>query len=299
MQVLAVLGLHQRLGQPQQLLPVDEAPAVSDLLDAGDVEPLPLLDDIDELGRLLEPLVCTGVQPGHAPEEPDDPQLFPAEVLVVDGGNLQFPPGGGLYVFGDLHHVIVVEIEAGDGEFGLGLVGFLLQGEDFSGLVELYHAELGGVVDGVAEDDGALLQRGGLLKKDRKAAAVEDIISQNQRHLVFSDEFFADDEGFGQTVGGLLDGVAETHPQLAAVSQNVLENRDILGGGDDEDIPDACQHQGGQGIVYHRFVVDGQGLLGNAFGDGIQPGAGAAGQDDAFHFLSSFLLRKMKSLLNR
>ena len=285
MQVLAVLGLHQGLGQPQQLLPVDEAPSVSDFLDAGDVEPLPLLDDIDELGRLLEPLVCTGVQPGHAPEEPDDPQLFPAEVLVVDGGDLQFPPGGGLYVFGDLHHVVVVEIEAGDGEFGLGLVGFFLQGEDFAGLVELYHAELGGVVDGVAEDDGALLQRGGLLKKDRKAAAVEDIISQNQRHLVFSDEFFADDEGFGQTVGGLLDGVAETHPQLAAIAKDVLENRNIFGGGDDKDVFYARQHQGGQGIVYHRFVVDGQGLFGYALGNGVETRAGTSGQDDAFHFI--------------
>lgn len=299
MQVLAVLGLHQGLGQPQQLLPVDEAPAVSDLLDAGDVEPLPLLDDVDELGRLLEPLVCTGVQPGHAPEEPDDPQLFPAEVLVVDGGDLQLATGGGFYVFGDLHHVIVVEIEAGDGEFGLGLVGFFLQGEDFAGLVELYHAELGGVVDGVAEDDGALLQRGGLLEEDRKAAAIEDIISQNQRHLVFSDEFFADDEGFGQAIGGLLDGVVEVHSQLAAVAQNVLENRNIFWCGDDKDVFYARQHQGGQGIVYHRFVVDGQGLFGDAFCNRIQPGAGAAGQDDSLHFLSSFLLRKMKSLLNR
>ena len=100
-----------------------------------------------------------------------------------------------------------------------------------------------------------------------------------------ADEFFADDEGFGQAVGGLLDGVAEVHPQLAAVSQNVLENRDILGGGDDEDIPDACQHQGGQGIVYHRFVVDGQGLFGYALGNGVETRAGTSGQDDAFHFI--------------
>src|SRR5699024_10222655 len=33
----------------------------------------------------------------------------------------------------------------------------------------------------------------------------------------------------------------------------------------------------------HRLVVDGHELLGNTLGDGVEPGAGAACEDDAFH----------------
>ena len=41
--------------------------------------------------------VCTGVQPGHAAEKADNPQLLPDEILVVDGGDLQLATGGRLY----------------------------------------------------------------------------------------------------------------------------------------------------------------------------------------------------------
>ena len=53
--------------------------------------------------------------------------------------------------------------------------------------------------------------------------------------------------------------------------------------GDDEDIPDARHHEHGHRIIDHRFVINGQELLGHSFGDGIKPGAAAAGEDDSFH----------------
>ena len=50
----------------------------------------------------------------------------------------------------------------------------------------------------------------------------------------------------------------------------------------------AGEHEHGQGVVHHGFVVHGQQLLGNAARDGVETGAGAAGKDDAFH---GFLLK--------
>ena len=71
-------------------------------------------------------------------------------------------------------------------------------------------------------------------------------------------------------------------PHCAAVAEQLLEARGVLRGGDDQDVADAGQHQRGQRVIDHRLVVDRQQLLGDRQGGGVQPGAGAAGEDDAF-----------------
>ena len=45
---------------------------------------------------------------------------------------------------------------------------------------------------------------------------------------------------------------------------------------------DAGQQERGQRVVDHRLVVDRQQLLGYRQGGGMEPGAGAAGEDEAF-----------------
>lgn len=64
--------------------------------------------------------------------------------------------------------------------------------------------------------------------------------------------------------------------------EELFEARGILRGGDDEDVADTRQHQGAQRVVDHGFVVDRQQLLGERPGGRLEPGAGAAGQNDAF-----------------
>ena len=71
-------------------------------------------------------------------------------------------------------------------------------------------------------------------------------------------------------------------PDLAAVAQQALVAADVLGGRDQQDLADAGQHQRGQRVVDHRLVVDRQQLLADRPGDRVQPGAGPAGQNDAF-----------------
>ena len=52
---------------------------------------------------------------------------------------------------------------------------------------------------------------------------------------------------------------------------------------DDHDVCDACCEEGLEGIVYHRFVVDREEVLVGDFCEGVEPGASAACEDDAFH----------------
>ena len=87
---------------------------------------------------------------------------------------------------------------------------------------------------------------------------------------------------------------------LAAVPQQGLKTRGVGGGGDDQDVLDARQHEGGQRVVDHGLVVDRQQLLGGHERERIQAGAGPAGEDDAFHDeLSSAIEIEITQAINK
>ncbi len=90
---------------------------------------------------------------------------------------------------------------------------------------------------------------------------MEYIVTQNETCTVVSDEVLADDESLCETVWRRLLRIFETHSEIGAVTEQTLESRKILRCGYDEDIPYSRQHEGGNGVVDHRLVVDGQQLL--------------------------------------
>jgi hypothetical protein len=91
----------------------------------------------------------------------------------------------------------------------------------------------------------------------------------------------ADQEGLGETVGRGLGGIVDADAVLRAVTEQAAELRQVLRGGDQQQVADAGEQQGRQRIVDHRLVVDGEELLRGGEGGGVQAGAGAAGEDDA------------------
>ena len=70
---------------------------------------------------------------------------------------------------------------------------------------------------------------------------------------------------------------------VRAVTQEPLEARQVVRRGDDEDVADAREHEGADGVVDHRLVVNWQQLLADALGYRVQSGAGASGKNNAFH----------------
>lgn len=97
-----------------QLFGRDVAHAPGDLLDAGHLQPLSLLDGLDKGGRLQQRLVRARIQPGRATAQQLDIQLPALEIDLVDIGNLQFPARRALQAGGDVRHAAIVEVEAGD-----------------------------------------------------------------------------------------------------------------------------------------------------------------------------------------
>ena len=283
--MLAVDRLAVGLGGLLQLGGRDPAVLPGDLLGDRDRQVLGVLHGADELRGLVQALHGAGVQPRVAAAEGDHGQRPLLQVHPVEVGDLQLAAGGGLdptRLGGD---VARVEVQAGDGVGALGALGLLLDGDGPALAVELHDAEALGVVHVVAEDRGAA--RLGVLDGARQVAgqavAVEDVVAQHQGARLSADEVLADGEGLRQAVRRGLLRVGEVHAVARAVPEQALEVGQVGRGGDDQDVPDARQHEGGQRVVDHGLVVDRQQLLGGHERERVQARAGPAGEDDAFH----------------
>ena len=283
--MLPVDRLAVGLGGLLQLGGGDPAVLPGDLLGDGHGQVLGVLHGADELSGLVQALHGAGVEPRVAAAEGHDGQRPLLQVHLVERRDLQFPAGGRLDLVGLGGHVARVEVQAGYGVGALGLGGLLLDGNGAALAVELHDAEALGVVHVVAEDRGAA--RLGVLDGARQVAAeavaVEDVIAEHQRARLAVDEVLADGEGLRQAVRRGLLGVGEVHAVARAVPEQALEVGEVGRRGDDQDVPDARQHEGGQRVVDHGLVVDRQQLLGGHERERVQAGAGPAGEDDAFH----------------
>ena len=88
-QIDGIVGLAQPVRPRQHLAGVEEAVLERDLLEARDLDALPVLDGAHEGRCLVEAFMRTGVEPGIAAAEPRDGQVAPFEIGAVDVGDLQ------------------------------------------------------------------------------------------------------------------------------------------------------------------------------------------------------------------
>ena len=283
--MLPVNRLAVGLGGLLQLGGRDPAVLPGDLLGHGHGQVLGVLHGADELRRLVQALHGAGVQPRVPAAEGDHGQRPLLKVHLVERGDLQLASGRGLDPVRLGGDVARVEVQAGDGVGALGLGGLLLDGDGPPLAVELHDAEALGVVHVVAEDRGAarLGVLDGARQVARKAVAVEDVVAEHQRARLAGDELLADGECLCEAVRAGLLGVGEVHAVARAVAEQALEVGEVRRRGDDQDVPDARKHEGGQRVVDHGLVVDRQQLLGGHERERVQARAGPAGEDDAFH----------------
>lgn len=296
--MLPVDRLAVGLRGPLELGGRDPAVLPGDLLGDGHGKVLGVLDGADELRGLVEALHGAGVQPRVAAAEGDDGQRPLLQVHLVERGDLELAARRGLHLVGLGGHVARVEVQAGDRVGALGALGLLLDGDGPALAVELHDAEALGVVDVVAEDRGAarLGVLDGARQVARQAVAVEDVVAEHQGARLAGDELLADGEGLGQAVGARLLGVGEVDAVARAVPEQALEVGEVRRRGDDQDVADARQHEGGQRVVDHGLVVDRQQLLGGHERERVQARAGPAGEDDAFHIIRPL---QSKIVINR
>ncbi len=210
-------------------------------------------------------------------------QLAALEVRAVDVGDLELPAGRRLEPGRDVDDPVVVEVEPGHREARARLGRLLLDLPRAAVGAERHHPVARGIAHPVGEHGGPGRARDRGLERHRQVVPVEDVVAQGQGHRVLADELAADDEGLGQPLGPGLHRVGDGQAEVLAVPEEPVERGRVLGGGDQEDLPDARQHEGGQRVVHHRLVVDGHQLLADPPGRGVEPRAGPTRQDDSLH----------------
>ena len=110
--------------------------------------------------------------------------------------------------------------------------------------------------------------RGRAQELSGEAVAVEDVVAEDQAHGSPPTKSAPMRKACARPSGRGLLGVGEVDAPVAAVAQQALEQRQVVRGGDDQDVADARQHQRRQRIVDHRLVVDRQELLADHAGRG-------------------------------
>ena len=265
----------------------DPAVLPGDLLGDGHGQVLGVLHGADELRGLVQALHGAGVQPRVPAAQRHHGERPLLQVHLVERGDLELAAGRGPHFVRLGCHVARVEVQAGDGVGALGFGGLLLDGDGPALPVELHDAEALGVVHVVAEDRGAARLRvlDGLLEVAAEAVAVEDVVAEHQGARLSGDEVLADGEGLRKAVRRGLLGVGQVHAVARAVPKQALEVGQVGRGGDDQDIPDARQHEGAKRVVDHGLVVDRQQLLAGDERERVQTRARATREDDAFHRL--------------
>jgi hypothetical protein len=175
------------------------------------------------------------------------------QVDVVQVGDLQLAAGAGLQVGGVGDDIIVVHVQAGDGQVGFRLRRLLLDRNQPTAGVTLADAVPLRVPHRVAEQHTPVDAGGRRLQGLRETLAVEDVVAQHQGDRVVADVVGADDERPRQTVRRGLLGVGDRQTPLAAVTEQPAEAGAVLRGGDHQDLPDPGQHQHRQRVVDHRL----------------------------------------------
>jgi hypothetical protein len=159
----------------------DPAGAVGDLLRAGDLQALALLQRGDELAGVEQAVVRAGVQPGIAAAHDLDLELALLQVACVDLGDLELAARAGLDVGGDVAHLRVVEVQARDCVVALGLARLFLDADGTPLAVELDDAIAFRVVHVVGEDRGPAVAPVCAAQQRLEVVAVEDVVAQHQR----------------------------------------------------------------------------------------------------------------------
>src|SRR4029453_18814704 len=193
---------------------------------------------------------------GVAPEPVQDVVLHqPAlDVPVVDVGDLQLAPGGGLEGRDDVVDLLVVEVDAGDHEARGRVVGLLQDAHDPVLVVQLGDAEVAQVdrVVDAGQDQAGPRRLGQEVGHGRPDAALEDVVGQQDHHPVAVHEPLGQPQGLGDAAGPLLVGVQEpVDAVLVAVAEQPQELAGVGAAGDHHQLGDPGRAGRLQGVGHN------------------------------------------------
>src|SRR6266852_4964334 len=149
--------------------------------------------------------MSASIQPCHASSHHHHLQLPALQVHLIYIRDLQFAAGGRLQRAGNLHHIVVVEIEPGHCISRLGLLRLLLQSDSLSRAIELDHAITFWIVHRISENPRSLCLLCRLPEVFCKVMTIENVVTQDQCPATRADKVTSYDESLRDSLGLFLD----------------------------------------------------------------------------------------------
>ena len=164
---------------------------------------------------------------------------------------------------GKLHRPTVVKVESAIGPVGFRLGRLLLDGGDPVLGIEGEYAVRRRIHHLVAKNGRPLFSGVGGGQQFAQFGSVKEIIPKNQAGGGISNELGPDVVRLGQPLRLGLFGVGDGNPHRLSIPQKALEKGQVMRRGDQQDFPNARQHENRKRIVHHRLVIEGQKLFGD------------------------------------
>src|SRR5262249_51842402 len=161
------------------------------------------------------------------------------EVYPVEVRNFELSSGGRLERPCQRDYLVVVEVEAHDRVLRPGTRGLLLDAQRLSCGIELHHPVSLRVAHVVGKDRSTRTRRSGALELLRHAVAKEQIVAKNQSRGGAIQKIGADEKRLRQPLRPGLSRIAERDAQGLPISKQLGKPRQIVRGGDDQNIPEA------------------------------------------------------------
>lgn len=229
-----------------------------DLFQAGDLEALALFYGMHEVAGFQQGFVSASIQPSEATAKHFYIKALVCKVGAVYIGNFQLATRGRFNALGYINYAIVVEIKARHCIAGFWLSWFFFDADGTAAGIELHYAKALWVGYVIAKYSCTFTARSGGMEVGGEVLAIKNIIAEDQAAIVITDKVFANNKGLGQAIGGWLFGITEFNTKLAAIAQHLAKIGQVFWGGDNQHFADASEHQYGERIINHRFVVDRQ-----------------------------------------
>lgn len=276
-----ILAVARAVCEEAELIVGDPAHPPGHFFRTAGIDLVQFADHVDVVRRRQQRARRAGVEPGHTAAETFDTEFTALEVGVVQRRDLKLTSVRRSQRLRQLDDAAIVEVQAGDGDVRRCGGRLLDDTADASLGIELDDAEPFRVSDFVAEDDGAGREFGRRAKNRGEPMSEEDVVAEDQADRIIGDEHFADEERLREATRFRLDRIGDRYAPLRAVAEEASEGVVVFGGGDDQDLPDAGEHEHRQRVVDHRLVIDVKQLLADDVGGGAESSGSAASQDNA------------------
>src|SRR5579871_20703 len=281
-QVCAVAAVFCRRGYLFYLYRGDVAISVGDLFRTSDHQSLPLFDCLNVQSGFHQRFVRSSVEPGHAASHHDYLELSLLQIDLVHVRDFQLTARARLERLGNANDLIIVKVKTRDGVPGLRLPGLFFQAQSVACAVELYYPVSLRIAYRIGEHARTLILLRRLAKIFRQIVPIKNVVAQDQRTRAVAQKSFADQEGLCDALRLGLNRILQPDSILRAVPQQGPKPRHVVGSRDDQNFPNAREHERAERVINHRFVVDRQQAFAHSLRDWVQARARTAGENDSF-----------------